>query len=52
MARNGMNILGVVSFHGGLTPSEPKLNETIMAKVLVLHGYEDPGILPSHVRHL
>lgn len=42
MARAGFDLKGVVSFHGGLdtpTPAEPG---AIKAKVLVLHGADDP----------
>ncbi len=42
MARAGFDLKGVVSFHGGLdtpTPAEPGV---IKAKVLVLHGADDP----------
>lgn len=49
MARNGFNVSGVVSFHGGLKPAEPIVNDTIHAKVLVLHGHEDPGAPPQQV---
>lgn len=42
LARSGADILGVVSFHGILdAPSTPE-NQPIKAKVLALHGHEDP----------
>lgn len=43
LARSGADIKGVVSFHGLLgTPSENNLAKEIKAKVLVLHGNDDP----------
>lgn len=40
LARSGAAIQGVVSFHGILNPSP--INKTIHAKILVLHGNDDP----------
>jgi dienelactone hydrolase len=48
LARSNADIRGAVSFHGMLTPSgltEPK----IRAKVLMLHGYDDPLAPPEDV---
>jgi dienelactone hydrolase len=44
LARSGADIAGVVSFHGGL--DTPDLNDakSIKAKVLVLHGADDPYV--------
>jgi dienelactone hydrolase len=42
VARSGADILGAVSFHGGLTPSSEDKN--IKGKVLVLHGAIDPYV--------
>jgi len=43
LARSGADLKGVVSFHG-LLSSSPVFNEdkVIPAKILVLHGYDDP----------
>lgn len=41
-ARTNMNIKGIVSFHGGLSRDEKRVIEPIKAKVLVLHGADDP----------
>lgn len=41
-ARSGADILGVVSFHGGLIPSTEDKN--IKGQVLVLHGAVDPYV--------
>jgi dienelactone hydrolase len=42
LARTGVDIRGIVSFHGLLGAPENILNPRIKAKVLVLHGYDDP----------
>jgi dienelactone hydrolase len=42
LARTGADIQGVVSFHGLLTPPDNLQNIPIKAKVLVLHGHDDP----------
>jgi dienelactone hydrolase len=48
LARSNADIRGAVSFHGMLNPSgltEPK----VRAKVLILHGYDDPMAPPDSV---
>lgn len=42
LARSGADVKGVISFHGGLTPSNDDKN--IKGQVLVLHGAIDPFI--------
>lgn len=42
LARTGVDIRGVVSFHGLLGAPENLPSPRIKAKVLVLHGYDDP----------
>jgi dienelactone hydrolase len=42
LARSGADVLGVVSFHGGLDSANPADGKNIKAKVLVLHGADDP----------
>ncbi|MBD9356442.1 dienelactone hydrolase family protein [Methylomonas albis] len=42
LARTGVDIRGVVSFHGLLGAPENLANPRIKAKVLMLHGYDDP----------
>jgi dienelactone hydrolase len=49
LARSGADLRGVVSFHGLLTPPEPHPQYTILAKVLVLHGFDDPMAPPEQV---
>jgi len=44
MARAGFDLKGIVSFHGGLDASEKAKAGDIKAKVLVLHGANDPYI--------
>ena len=49
MARLGMDLKGVASFHGGLgtqTPAEPG---RVRAKVLVAHGADDPFVPPAEI---
>lgn len=43
-ARGGLNVKGVVSFHGGLGKEEGRTNGKIQPKVLVLHGADDPHV--------
>ncbi|OGT35563.1 MAG: carboxymethylenebutenolidase [Gammaproteobacteria bacterium RIFCSPHIGHO2_12_FULL_37_14] len=49
LARSGADIAGVVSFHGLLhAPEEARLS-SIKAKILALHGYDDPMVTPENV---
>jgi dienelactone hydrolase len=41
-ARSNMKVKGIVSFHGGLARDEARTIEPINARVLVLHGADDP----------
>ena len=43
-ARGGLNVQGVVSFHGGLGKDATHKNGPINTKVLVLHGADDPYV--------
>ncbi len=49
MARAGMPLKGVVSFHGGLTNTNPKDTKKIKSKLLVLHGAVDPYVKDDEV---
>lgn len=49
MARAGMPLVGVVSFHGGLSTSMPAEKGSIKADVLVLHGADDPLVSTAEV---
>lgn len=42
MARRGVDLEGVVSFHGSLGVGAPAKKGEVKAKVLVLHGEDDP----------
>lgn len=44
LARSGVDIAGVVSFHGNLDTPNPEDAKNIKAKVLVLHGADDPFV--------
>ena len=44
LARSGVDIAGVVSFHGNLDTPRPEDAKNIKAKVLVLHGADDPFV--------
>ena len=48
LARSGADVAGVVSFHGGLGASGPA--KQIKAKVLALHGADDPFVPPDEVK--
>jgi dienelactone hydrolase len=49
LARSGADPKGVVSFHGGLDTPNPDDAGNIRAKVLVLHGADDPHVPPQQV---
>lgn len=49
MARQGIDLKGVVSFHGSLNPVLPAQSGSVKAKVLVLHGADDKFIPPDQV---
>lgn len=48
LARSGADVLGVVSIHGIFAPGDIT-NEPISAKVLCLHGHDDPMVPPEQV---
>ena len=50
LARSGANVSGVISFHGLLTAPAQTTCEKIRAKILVLHGYDDPLVPPTQVQ--
>ncbi|KTD34906.1 dienelactone hydrolase family transporter protein [Legionella moravica] len=49
LARSGADLRGVVTFHGILNKPEHLESEHIKAKILVLHGYDDPMVKPEQV---
>ncbi|GJM14645.1 MAG: carboxymethylenebutenolidase [Pseudohongiella sp.] len=48
LARSGADVAGVISIHGIFSPGEIP-NESITAKVLCLHGHDDPMVPPEQV---
>ncbi len=44
LARSGADLKGVVSFHGGLDSPAPEDGKKIKARVLALHGADDPFV--------
>lgn len=49
LARSGVAIKGAVSFHGLLNKPEGLKSEQIKAKILAMHGYDDPMVRPDQV---
>ena len=49
LARSGADVRGVVSFHGILKPNGLPPAPRVNAKVLILHGYDDPMAPPEDV---
>lgn len=49
MARFGLDLDGVVSFHGGLSTKMPAEQGKVLASVLVCHGADDPFVKPEHI---
>jgi dienelactone hydrolase len=49
MARDGMDLGGVASFHGGLTTTDPAKPGAVKARVLVLTGGDDKFVPPEQV---
>ncbi|MBI5098683.1 MAG: dienelactone hydrolase family protein [Nitrospirae bacterium] len=49
MARQGIDIKGVASFHGGLAAVMPAQHGDVKAKILVLHGADDKFVTPEQI---
>ena len=49
LARAGIDLKGIVSFHGGLSTPTPAEPGAIKAKVLVMHGAKDPFVSPEQM---
>ncbi len=49
LARSGVNIQAAISFHGILTSPPSGCINPLKAKILALHGYDDPMITPENV---
>ncbi|MFO1417671.1 MAG: dienelactone hydrolase family protein [Methylotetracoccus sp.] len=52
LARTGADLRGVISFHGLFIPPGNTAGRRISAKVLALHGHDDPMVPPDHVAAL
>lgn len=49
MARDGLDLKGVASFHGGLATSDPAKPGAVKAKILVLNGADDTFVTPEQI---
>jgi dienelactone hydrolase len=49
LARSGADVRGVVSFHGMLKPNGLPPAQRIQARILMMHGYDDPMAPPEDV---
>jgi dienelactone hydrolase len=49
LAYAGADLVGVVSFHGGLPPAQPEDQKRLKARFLILHGADDPHVPPTEV---
>lgn len=49
MAREGVDLKGVVSFHGSLATVTPAAKGKVKAKILVCHGADDPFVTAEEV---
>jgi len=49
MARQGVDLKGVASFHGSLSPIKTAAPGGIKAKILVLHGADDSFVSPDQI---
>lgn len=50
LARSGADLRGVVSFHGALNKPKSASKASIVAKILALHGYDDPMVSHEEVK--
>ncbi|KAA0895141.1 dienelactone hydrolase family protein [Oryzomonas rubra] len=49
LARDGADLRGVASFHGGLATPKPEDARNIKAKILAMHGADDPFVKADEV---
>lgn len=49
LARSGAELVGAVSFHGLLHAPEGAAANRILAKILAMHGFDDPMVTPDKV---
>lgn len=50
LARSGVEIKAAVSFHGLLNKPDQLPSQVISAKILAMHGYDDPMVKPEQVQ--
>ena len=50
MARQGVDLAAVASFHGSLSTDTPAEKGKVKAKILVCHGAEDPFVSPEVIQ--
>lgn len=50
LAYSGADVKGVASFHGGLTAPKPEEMKNLKAKILILHGADDPHVKPEEIK--
>ena len=49
MARAGLDLTGVISFHGSLATTAPVRPGAVTARVIVFHGADDPLVPPEQI---
>jgi len=49
MARRGVDLKGVVSFHGSIATKEPAEKGVVKARILVLNGADDPFVTKEQI---
>jgi len=49
MAREGLDLDAVVSFHGSLGTQQPAQTNTVKARIMVAHGAADPFVKPEQI---
>jgi dienelactone hydrolase len=52
MARRGVPLVGVASFHGSLSTKQPAQKGKVKAKILVMNGDADPFVKPEQISAL
>ncbi len=50
MARHGIDLDAVASFHGSLTTNAPPEKGAIKARIFVANGADDPFVKPEHIK--
>lgn len=50
LARSGADIVGAVSFHGGLDGGKPEEAKNIKCPILICNGADDPSVPPAQIQ--